>query len=102
MKKLSLLAATLASLGACIAGDDTTPPTSEVQPTTFKVRVENVAPWWVLKSGHQTVKISGAAGAAGPGEGFEIAFTAGKNQKVSFATMFGQSNDWFFGPGPQG
>lgn len=101
MKKLSLLAASLAALGAC-GTDDSAPPAMDLQPTTFKLRIENVAPWWVLKSGHQTVKLGGASGAAGPGEGFELAFTAGKNQKVSFATMLGQSNDWFFGPGPQG
>ncbi len=101
MKKLSLLAASLASLGAC-AADDTAPPATDLQPTTFTLRIENVAPWWALKSAHQTVKVSGASGAAGPGEAFELAFTAGKNQKLSFATMFGQSNDWFFGPGPAG
>lgn len=101
MKKLSLLAASLASLGACVA-DETAPPATDLQPTSFTLRIENVAPWWALKSAHQTAKISGAAGAAGPGEGFEIAFTAGKNQKLSFATMLGQSNDWFFGPGPGG
>lgn len=102
MKKLSLLAASLAALGGCLAGDDSTTPPTEAQPTAFKLRIENIAPWWVLKSGHQTVKLSGTAGAAGPGEGFDIVFTAGKGQKVSFATMFGQSNDWFFGPGPAG
>lgn len=101
MKKLTLLATTLAALGAC-GTDEPGPTTTDLQPTTFKLRIENVAPWWVLKSGHQTVKVSGASGAAGPGDAFELAFTAGKNQKLSFATMFGQSNDWFFGPGPQG
>jgi hypothetical protein len=101
MKKLSLLAASLASLGACVA-DDPAPPATDLQPTTFKLRIENVAPWWALKSAHQTVKVDGTFGAAGPGAAFELAFTAGRGQKVSFATMLGQSNDWFFGPGPAG
>jgi hypothetical protein len=101
MNKLSLLAASLAALGACVA-DDTAPPAMDLQPTMFKLRIENVAPWRVLKSGHQTMKVDGTSGAAGPGAAFEIAFTAGKNQKLSFATMLGQSNDWFFGPGPAG
>lgn len=101
MKKLSLLAASLAALGAC-GTDDMVPPATDLQPTAFKLRIENVAPWWALKSAHHTVKVGGASGAAGPGEAFEIPFTAGRNQKVSFATMLGQSNDWFFGPGPAG
>ncbi len=101
MNKLSLLAASLAAVGAC-GTDDTAPPATDLQPTSFKLRIENVAPWWALKSAHQTVKIDGTSGAAGPGAGFELAFTAGRNQKLSFATMLGQSNDWFFGPGPAG
>lgn len=101
MNKLSLLAASLAALGACVA-DDTASPAMDLQPTTFKLRIENVAPWRVLKSGHQTMKVDGTSGAAGPGAAFEIAVTAGKSQKLSFASMLGQSNDWFFGPGPAG
>lgn len=106
MNKLSLLAASLtasltATLGAC-AADDAAPPDMDPQPTSFKLRIENVAPWRVLKSGLQAMKVDGTSGAAGSGAAFEIAFTAGKGQKVSFATMLGQSNDWFFGPGPAG
>jgi hypothetical protein len=104
MNKLSLLAAGLtAALSACASvqpdPDVTDPPIST---TTFKLRIENVAPWTVLKSGVQTMKVDGASGGAGPGAAFEIAFTAGRNQKLSFASMLGQSNDWFFSPGPQG
>jgi hypothetical protein len=101
MNKLTLLAASLAAFAAC-ATDDIASPATDPQPTTFKLRIENVAPWRVLKSGHQTMKVDGTSGAAGSGAAFEIAFTAGKGQKVSFATMLGQSNDWFFGPGPAG
>jgi len=101
MMKLSLLAAALtASLGACATDDDAVDPATT--PTTFKVRVENIAPWTVIKSGVQAQKTSGASGPAGIGDAFEIPFTAGKNQKVSFVAMFGQSNDWFFAPGPAG
>jgi hypothetical protein len=94
MLKLSLLAASLAALGAC--GTDDSEPTPTPTSTTFKLRIENIAPWTVLKSG------TFGTGPIGPGGMFEIPFTAGKGQKVSFASMFGQSNDWFFGPGPQG
>ena len=102
MLKLSLLAASLAALGACgtddSAPDDTTPTT----PTTFKLRIENIAPWTVLKSGTHATRTDGTMGPIGPGQAYEIPFTAGKNQKVSFVSMLGQSNDWFFGPSAQG
>ena len=69
---------------------------------TFTVQVENVAPWTILKSGAQKMKTTGMVGAAASGEGFEISFTAGKGQALSFATMLGESNDWFFAPLPAG
>lgn len=103
MLKLSLLAAGLAAvLGACASDDSGSNTPVPPAPTTFKLRIENIAPWTVLKSGTQAMKVDGTTGAAGPGAGFDIPFTAGKNQKVSFVAMFGQSNDWFFGPGPEG
>ncbi|MDQ3368821.1 MAG: spondin domain-containing protein [Myxococcota bacterium] len=103
MLKLSLLAAGLtAALGACGTDDSEPDATDPTTPTTFKLRIENVAPWTVLKSGTQAMKVDGTTGAAGPGAAFEIAFTAGRNQKLSFATMLGQSNDWFFSAGPAG
>jgi hypothetical protein len=103
MKKLSLFAAGLtALLGAACAEDDTTVSEPDPTPTSFKLRIENIAPWTVLKSALQSTKVGGAAGALGSGEAFEIPFTAGKHQQVSFAAMFGESNDWFFAPGPQG
>jgi len=106
MFKLELLAAALSLLAAACgesmtqssSPDATTTPT----PTTFTVRIENVAPWTVLKSGTQIVKTSGVPGAAASGDAYEITFTAGKGQKVSFASMFGESNDWFFAPDPAG
>ena len=102
MTKLTLLAASLALAGACATDNDTPPAPATPTPTTFKLRIENIAPWTVLKSGAQVVKTSGAAGAAGPGDAYEITFTAGKKQHVSFAMMLGESNDWFFAPGPSG
>ena len=102
MSKLSLLAASLAALGAC-GTDDTAPTaTDPTTPTTFRLRIENIAPWTVLKSGTHATRTDGTQGPIGPGQAYEISFTAGRGQKVSFASMLGQSNDWFFGPGPQG
>lgn len=102
MLKLSLLAAGLtAALGAC--GDDDSPDvTDPTTPTTFKLRIENIAPWTVLASGTHATRTDGTTGPIGPGQAYELAFTAGKGQKVSFASMLGQSNDWFFAPGPAG
>lgn len=101
MKQLSLFAAALtAALGACTTGD--VDPDRMLEPTTFKVRIENVAPWTVLKAGTHETKVTGQAGPLQSGESFEIPFTAGANQRVSFVAMLGQSNDWFFAPKPEG
>jgi hypothetical protein len=89
------------SLAACATdSDDNMMP--EPSPTTFKLRIDNVAPWTVLKSGVQSTKTNGTTGALAMGQAYEITFTAGKGQKISFASMFGESNDWFFAPGPNG
>lgn len=90
------------SLAACAADSDDDTMTPEPTPTTFKLRIANVAPWTVLKSGVQATKTNGTTGALAMGQAYEITFTAGKGQKISFASMFGESNDWFFAPGPNG
>lgn len=43
-----------------------------------------------------------APGPAGPGAAYEFTVDAYPGQYVTFATMFVQSNDWFFAPGPDG
>lgn len=87
------------SIAACGSDDN---DTKQPMTRTFTVQVQNVAPWTVLKSAAQTMKTSGMVGPAGPGEAFEVSFTAGKGQAASFVTMLGESNDWFFAPGPAG
>jgi hypothetical protein len=94
MTKAKLLASTLFLLGACATDDPMVPDTPA--PTAFTLRIENIAPWTVLKSG------TAGTHALSPGDSYDITFTAGKNQNVSFAAMLGESNDWFFGPGPEG
>jgi hypothetical protein len=74
------------------------PPPSE----RLLVRLENIAPWTLLKSDAVIEQVGGGAGPAGPGQAFEIRLTAGKQQALSFAAMLGESNDWFFAPGPEG
>lgn len=99
--KLSLLAATL-SLAAGACGDSQDQPDGTAMPTTFTVHVANIAPWVALKSGTIDLKTDATPGPAGPGGAWETTFTAGKGQRLSFASMFGESNDWFFGPDEQG
>jgi hypothetical protein len=101
MKSRTFVALALCSaLGACGEDNDTTQ--TEPMPKTFTVQIQNVAPWTVLKSGAQTMKTTGMSGPASSGEAYDIVFTAGKGQSVSFVSMLGESNDWFFAPGPAG
>lgn len=73
------------------------------EPTTFTVKLENVAPFTQLKSGVYNTRLGGASpGPLAPGDAYEFSFTAGKGQKLSFASMFGQSNDWIFATPPGG
>ena len=43
-----------------------------------------------------------AAGPIRPGDSFEFTLTAAPGMKLFMAQMFGQSNDWFYAPGPNG
>lgn len=70
-----------------------------VEPTAFRVHVENVAVFTHVKSGAFAMKVGAdAPGPLAPGDAYELKFTAGPKHRLSFATMFGQSNDWFFAP----
>jgi hypothetical protein len=108
MKTTSLfLASSLALAAACDSDESSVddvgagplPPTAR----DFTVKLENVAPWIALASGTQAERVgTGTSGPLGPGEAFEVSFTAGKGQKLSFVAMLGESNDWFFAPGEAG
>src|SRR5207237_10364174 len=98
--RVSTLLASALLATACGGEDESQQP---VEPTTFKVRLENVAPFTQLKSGVYSTRIGATApGPLAPGEAYEFSFTAGKGQKLSFASMLGQSNDWFFAPAAGG
>ena len=43
-----------------------------------------------------------APGPALPGKAYEFTVTAKPGDRLSFTTMFGQSNDLFYAPGPKG
>jgi hypothetical protein len=98
--RVSTLLASALLATACGGEDESQLP---VEPTTFKVRLENVAPFKQLKSGVFNTRVGGTTpGPLAPGDAYEFSFTAGKGQKLSFATMLGQSNDWIFAPGAGG
>jgi len=94
--------AALGLLGLTACGSDE-PMTPDATATRLRVRIENVAPFQSFKSGTFAIKEGASApGPIAPGEAFEFSFTAGKNHRLSFATMLGQSNDWFFAPDAKG
>jgi len=105
LKRFSILiglVGVLALAGSALAQDADASPT----PVTFTVRIDNI-------SGDNTQIYSdiGVVGvpvgatqrrAAMPGEAFEFIVKAKPGDHLSFATMYGQSNDSFFGPAEAG
>lgn len=91
------------ALAAC-DDDDTIQPgddTGGTEVRDFVLRIENTAPWTVIRTGTQANKSAGGEGMLDPGQLYEIRFTAA-NQRLSFATMMVESNDWILAPGPEG
>ncbi len=57
----------------------------------------------IMASGTFAIPVGDAMpGPATPGKAYEFTFTAEPGQKLTFATMFGQSNDLFLAPGDRG
>ncbi len=78
-------------------------PAPAPTPVNFKLRIANVAAFEQLKSGAFNTKVGGTApGPLAPGDAYEVTFTAGRGQRLAFASMFGQSNDWVFATPPGG
>ncbi len=104
--RTALLALPLALVTACGTGDtdaDDKDGQPKTTPVKFKLRVENVAPFTQLKSGVFTTRVGGTApGPLAPGGAYEFSFSAGRGHRLTFATMFGQSNDWVFTTAPGG
>ena len=71
---------------------------------TFVVRIENTSgALTVADSGAFAVPQSGTEpGPVLPGDAYEFDVRATPGQRLSLATMFVQSNDWFFAPGSEG
>lgn len=70
------------------------------QKTSFKVRIENITPTFMFTESGVFHTPDGASGPspAFPGGSFTFHFSAEAGARLSFATMFAQSNDWFYAP----
>lgn len=90
----------MAFTAACASG----PAEPDRQPTTFKVLVENVSAVHDFPSSgaFNTPVGDSAPGPLMPGSSYEMSFYAGPGSRVSFASMFVQSNDLFFAPAKEG
>lgn len=102
MKLIASMTCALA-LVACGADDSDDPNGDGTGAREFQLRIENIAPWKLLKLGAQsTIAGTMMTGNALPGQAFEVRFTAGPGHHLTFAYSLIESNDWFFAPDPQG
>ncbi|UCC84797.1 MAG: spondin domain-containing protein [Gemmatimonadota bacterium] len=93
------LLATFALLVVPTAGcdDDTTSVSEE---TTFEVSIENTSMLYDFSASgvFNTPVGAGAPAPILPGDAYEFSFSAAPGSKLSFATMFVHSNDFFYAP----
>jgi hypothetical protein len=93
LKALAIISAGL-FLSSCKKDNDVMP-----QPNTITIEnVLNSRP--LVESG--TFKGSGTPPVVFPGQSVSFSFSAAKNQRLTFATMYGWSNDLFFAPANPG
>ena len=98
MKKkiLSLTALVLITLTSCSNDDDVQlDPQQEVPTTSFRLTLRNAI-------NYLNVKTIGNGPLTTTGQTHEVYFKATRGTYLSFANMFAQSNDWFFGTDSQG
>ncbi len=76
----------------------------EEPPTQFTVRIENISPVFPFIASGAFAVPSGAdsPGPLPPGQSYGFSFEAPPGTKLSFATMFVQSNDLFYAPDEEG
>lgn len=86
------------------AMDDEDEMMDEQGMTTFTLRIENIsaAPEFFASGIFNTPTGADAPGPLAPGQAYSFAFSAPPGARLSFATMFVQSNDLFYAPAPQG
>ncbi|UTW61941.1 spondin domain-containing protein [bacterium SCSIO 12741] len=78
--------------------------TPAAEKATFKVTLENVSPArdFMASGSFATPDGASAPGPAMPGNSYSFTFPAAPGAKLSFATMYVQSNDLFFGASGDG
>ena len=98
---LGLSALALGALAGC-SDDDPAAPTTEAR--SFTLTIENIsADGAFFASGVFNTPVgAGAPAPAFPGEAYEFTFGAPVGSRLSFATMFVQSNDLFYAPSGAG
>lgn len=102
MKKLASTALAAGLVLTTAACDDGTIDPDD--PTMFTVTVENVSTVYdFTRSGVFNTPVGEAGpGPLFPGASYDFTFEAGLGSYLTFATMFVQSNDWFYGPDGMG
>jgi hypothetical protein len=90
-----ILAGLAGSFSGCMDSKSSMEPESMAKAVTVTLK-SNPSPFTSFASGKF------GTGPATPGHAFTFAFTAPKGARFSFASMFGQSNDWFFAPDTMG
>lgn len=97
-RKVWLLAAAAASVFmVCGENNDNGTQVSDAQPRNVTVQIINISDSIEALS-------SGTFGdePVPPGQAVTFLITAPEGSKLSFTTMFGESNDWFYAPNPWG
>ncbi len=100
MKRMSTALAVATAILASACGDDS----STTEPTRFRVTIENltVGDSYSASGVFNTPVGEAEPGPLFPGGAYEFSFYAAPGQRLSFATMMVQSNDWFYAPAPEG
>lgn len=94
LKMISCIVVGLMPLVAC-KKDETNPPANLTEKTTISIEnVLNSKP--LVESG--TFQGTGSPALILPGQSTTITFSAAKGEAITFATMYGASNDLFFAP----
>lgn len=94
----------LLALLITVACDDDDDGNGRRNTANFTVTIENVATSYSFLDGEifNTPVDAAEPAPAFPGEEYQITFDAGRNQRLSFATMLAATNDLFFGPDSDG
>lgn len=92
-----------AVLGVLVLLTTVTAAAFKADTVTFNVRIENVGDFKFNSSGVFNTPVGASEpGPLVPGGAYEVSFNAVPGDRLSFASMFVQSNDWFIAPDQAG